>query len=119
MGSYPDYDVGTLRVRTVPNKWSHMSADDAVVTRLLPDGPEARLVSIYWLLDDGAAEGRDYSLKRLLPFWQLTSEQDWTLCERNYAGVRSPAYVPGPYSPTREYNVSAFVEWYLERVQTR
>jgi glycine betaine catabolism A len=116
MGSYPGYDVGTLRVRTVPNLWSHASADHAVVTRLLPDGPEATLVSVYWLVDDGAVEGRDYSLERLLPFWQLTSEQDWSLCERNHAGVRSPAYLPGPYSPAREYNVAAFVEWYLERL---
>jgi Rieske 2Fe-2S family protein len=38
------------------------------------------------------------------------------LCERNPAGVRSPAYIPGPYSPSREYNVAAFVEWYLTRM---
>jgi glycine betaine catabolism A len=51
-----------------------------------------------------------------VPFWQLTGEQDWDLCERNHAGVRSPAYTPGPYSPSREYNVSAFVDWYLARL---
>jgi glycine betaine catabolism A len=116
MGAYPDYDVGTLRVRTVPNMWSHSSADHAVFTRLLPDGPESTLVSVYWLVDERAVEGRDYELDRLLPFWQLTSEQDWGLCERNHAGVRSPAYTPGPYSPSREYNVSAFIDWYLLRV---
>jgi Rieske 2Fe-2S family protein len=63
-----------------------------------------------------ATEGRDFELDRLLPFWRLTSEQDWCLCERNQAGVRSPAYTPGPYSPTREQNVAAFVDWYLERL---
>jgi phenylpropionate dioxygenase-like ring-hydroxylating dioxygenase large terminal subunit len=60
--------------------------------------------------------GRDYELERLLPFWRLTSEQDWNLCERNHAGVRNPAFIPGPYSRSREYNVIAFVEWYLGRV---
>ena len=117
MGDYANYDVGTLRVRTVPNFWSHASADHAVVTRLLPDGPEATLVSVYWLVDADATEGHDYQLDKLLPFWQLTSEQDWELCERNHAGVRSPAYTPGPYSRTREYNVSAFIDWYLARMR--
>ena len=55
-------------------------------------------------------EGRDYDLPGLLPFWQLTSEQDWALCERNQNGVRSSAYEPGPYSPSREQNVIAFDE---------
>lgn len=117
MGSYPDHDVGTLRMRTVPNFWAHASADHAVITQLLPDGPERTRVSVSWLVDSEAVEGRDYELDRLLPFWQLTSEQDWELCERNYAGVRSPAYVPGPYSPSREYNVAAFTDWYLDRIR--
>jgi Rieske 2Fe-2S family protein len=112
MGDHPDYDVGTLRVRTVPNFWSHASADHAVLTRLLPDGPDHTQISVYWLVDADA----DCDLARMLPFWQLTSEQDWALCEANHAGVRSPAYRPGPYSPSREYNVIAFVDWYLERM---
>jgi len=117
MGAYEGHDVGTLRVRTVPNFWCHASADHAVLTRLLPDGPDRTLVTVSWLVDAGAQEGRDYQLDRLLPFWQLTSEQDWELCERNHAGVRNPAYTPGPYSPAQEYNVAAFVEWYLERLR--
>jgi Rieske 2Fe-2S family protein len=116
MGDHLGYDVGTLRVRTVPNFWSHASADHAVLTRLLPDGPEATRISVYWAVDMDAFPGRDYELERLLPFWQLTSEQDWELCERNHAGVRSPAYRPGPYSRAREYNVAAFIDWYLERL---
>jgi Rieske 2Fe-2S family protein len=117
MGDYPGYDVGTLRVRTVPNFWCHASADHAVLTRLLPNGPGQTKVTVQWLVDARAEEGRDYTLERLLPFWQLTSEQDWSLCERNQRGVSSPAFVPGPYSPSREYNVIAFVDWYLGRMQ--
>jgi glycine betaine catabolism A len=116
MGSYEDYDVGTLRVRSVPNFWAHASSDHAVLTRLIPAGPERTRVTVTWLVDADAEPGRDYELGRLLPFWQLTSEQDWALCERNHAGVRSPAYVPGPYSPAREYNVAAFTDWYLQRL---
>ena len=118
MGDYTTHDVGTLRLRTVPNFWCHASADHAVLTRLLPAGPERTAIRVMWLVDEAAQPGRDYDLDRLLPFWQLTSEQDWALCERNHAGVRNPAFLPGPYSPRREYNVQAFVDWYLARIGT-
>ncbi|HEY2440613.1 MAG TPA: aromatic ring-hydroxylating dioxygenase subunit alpha [Solirubrobacteraceae bacterium] len=116
MGDYRSHDVGTLRLRTVPNFWCHASADHAVLTRLLPAGPELTRIRVMWLVDGSAEPGRDYDVDRLLPFWRLTSEQDWDLCERNHVGVRNPAFEPGPYSPRREYNVMAFVEWYLARI---
>ena len=62
-------------------------------------------------------EGRDFQLDRLLPFWQVTSEQDWALCERNQQGVLSAVYRSGPYSPSREANVIAFVDWYLSALR--
>jgi glycine betaine catabolism A len=112
MGDYPGYDVGTLRVRALPGLWCHASADHAVTTRILPAGPAATRADVCWLVD-AAAGPRDYTLDRLLPFWQRTSEQDWALCERNQRGVASSGYRPGPLSPSREANVIAFVEWYL------
>jgi Rieske 2Fe-2S family protein len=117
MGDFESYDIGTLRVRTLPNFWCHASSDHAVLTRVLPAGPERTLVRVQWLVHEEAVEGRDYQLNRLLPFWQLTSEQDWELCERNQAGVRSPAFTPGPRSRRREGNVIAFGEWYLSRLE--
>ncbi|MBX3745288.1 MAG: aromatic ring-hydroxylating dioxygenase subunit alpha [Verrucomicrobiae bacterium] len=113
MGDYRDPRVGTLRIRTLPNFWNHSSCDHAVSTRLLPAGPEQTAIRVWWLVDENAVEGRDYDLTRLTPFWKLTSEQDWTLCERQQRGVRSSAYQPGPYSTFKEYNVESFVNWYL------
>jgi len=52
-----------------------------------------------------------------MPFWQLTSEQDWELCEFAQTGITSRAYRPGPYSTHKEYNVDAFVRWYLKALQ--
>ena len=69
-----------------------------------------------WLVHEDTVEGEDYSLEQLLPFWQLTSEQDWELCERNHVGVGSPAFTPGPYSTKREYNVIRYTEWYLHEI---
>jgi Rieske 2Fe-2S family protein len=105
---------GTLRCTVFPNFWQHASDDHAVATRLTPIDAETTEVDVSWFVHKDAVEGRDYALDRLMPFWQRTSEQDWTICEANQAGVASPAYRPGPYSRTRETNVQQFIDWYLE-----
>jgi Rieske 2Fe-2S family protein len=117
MGDYKDADVGTLRVRTLPNFWNHSSCDHAVSTRLLPAGPQRTAIRVWWLVEENAVEGRDYDLAKLMPFWQLTSEQDWQICERQQRGVNSSAYRPGPYSTYKEYNVASFVRWYLKMLE--
>jgi Rieske 2Fe-2S family protein len=117
MGDYPDSDVGTLRVRALPSFWNHSSCDHGVSTRLLPAGPQRTAVRVWWLVDENAVEGRDYELEKLMPFWQLTSEQDWLICERQQTGINSSAYTPGPYSTFKEYNVEAFVRWYLQSLR--
>jgi glycine betaine monooxygenase A len=116
MGHYTDADVGTLRIRTLPNMWHHASCDHAVTTRLLPAGRERTLVRVTWLVDAKAEEGRDYRLEDIMPFWQLTSEQDWQLCQQAQRGVTSSHYLPGPFSKYKEYNVDAFVRWCLYRL---
>jgi Rieske 2Fe-2S family protein len=118
MGDYADNDVGTLRMRALPNFWNHSSCDHAVSTRLLPRGPQLTAIRVWWLVDEKAVEGKDYDLSKLMPFWQLTSEQDWEICERQQRGVNSRAYIPGPYSTYKEYNVDAFVRWYLKQLET-
>jgi Rieske 2Fe-2S family protein len=117
MGDYTDADVGTLRVRTLPNMWFHASCDHAVTTRLLPSGLHRTAVRVTWLVDQHAVEGRDYHLGEIMPFWQLTSEQDWELCQLAQRGVNSSRYVPGPFSTYKEYNVDAFVRWVLYQLK--
>ena len=113
MGDYTDADVGTLRIRTLPNMWLHASCDHAVTTRLLPSGLQRTAVRVTWLVREDAEEGKNYRLDDLLPFWQLTSEQDWMLCERAQKGLNSSRYEPGPLSTHKEYNVEAFLHWCL------
>ena len=116
MGDYVSEEVGTLRMRSLPNFWCHASCDHAVTTRLLPAGIGQMHVRVTWLVDTRAQQGRDYDLASLLPFWQLTSEQDWTICERQQRGVASSAFVPGPLSLEKEGNVDRFLEWYLHAI---
>ena len=84
----------------------------------MPSGPRKTLARVTWLVQEDAVEGRDYELAKLMPFWQLTSEQDWEICERQQRGVSSSAYVPGPYSTYKEYNVDAFVTWCLAHLSS-
>ncbi len=116
MGNYTDNSVGTLRLRTVPNMWCHASCDHVTSTRLLPIDKNTTEVRVIWLVDEKAEEEKDYTLEKLMPFWQLTSEQDWKLCEAAQMGVQSSGYKPGPYSTHKEYNVERFVRWYLNQL---
>lgn len=116
MGTFRDrgeWSMGTLRTTLFPNFWQHANDDHAVATRLTPIDAATTEVDVFWFVDKEAVEGRDYTLDHLLPFWQRTSEQDWSICEANQQGVSSPRYEPGPYNTAMETNVQHFVDWYL------
>jgi Rieske 2Fe-2S family protein len=118
MGDYSTPDVGTLRVRSLPNFWMHASCDHAVSVRLTPNGLTHTRIHMIWMVDAKAEEGRDYDLDKLLPFWLLTAEQDWEICTNQQHGVESHAYVPGPLSTYKEYNLDRFLRWYLQVMKT-
>jgi Rieske 2Fe-2S family protein len=74
------------------------------------------LVRTKWLVHKDAVEGRDYDLENLTAVWSATNRQDADLVESCQAGVSSPAYEPGPYSPYTEGLVEKFCDWYLGRL---
>lgn len=117
MGDYTDPDVGTLRVRMLPNFWMHASCDHSVAVRLTPNGLDRTAIRMIWLVNSKAQEGKDYDLEKLLPFWQLTAEQDWAICVNQQRGVSSHAYTPGPLSTYKEYNLDRFLRWYLKQME--
>ncbi len=117
MGDYTDPDVGTMRARTLPNFWIHASCDHSVAVRLTPAGLDHTAIRMIWLVDARAEEGKDYDLNELLPFWQLTAEQDWAICVNQQRGVSSHAYTPGPLSNDKEYNLDRFLRWYLKQME--
>ena len=118
MGDYTDPEVGTLRVRSLPNFWLHASCDHSVAVRLTPNGLTHTSIRMIWLVDAKAEEGRDYELEKLLPFWLLTAEQDWEICSNQQRGVNSHAYTPGPLSIYKEYNLDRYIRWYLQELKT-
>ena len=60
----PIRDVGTLRIRMLPNFWMHASCDHSVAVRLTPNGLDPHQIRMTWLVDEKAEEGRDYDLDK-------------------------------------------------------
>jgi Rieske 2Fe-2S family protein len=118
MGDYTDPEVGTLRVRSMPNFWIHASCDHSVAVRLTPHGLAHTSIHMTWLVSGEAEAGRDYDLEKLLPFWLLTAQQDWAICANQQRGVNSHAYTPGPLSTYKEYNLERFLRWYLQEMKS-
>jgi Rieske 2Fe-2S family protein len=47
----------------------------------------------------------------------MTNEQDWEICKWQQRGVDSIGFEPGPLSQLKEYNVDAFIRWYLKALR--
>jgi len=108
--------LGRLSLHVQSNSWFHFCADHAVAFSVLPLGVDRTLVRTTWLVHEDAVEGVDYDVATLTDVWRHTNEQDGAFVARAHAGVRDPAYEPGPYAPS-EGQVDDFVTWYVERMK--
>ena len=118
LGRINDPKSGGLSFWTQPNSWHHFMSDHIVTICAIPLEPEKTLVRTKWLVHKDAEEGRDYDVENLTGIWTATNRQDADLVELSQAGVRSPAYEPGPYSPYTEGLVEKFCTWYIGRLAT-
>ncbi len=116
LGDLREKRLGGLHVWTQPNSWHHLMSDHAITFCALPLGPDRTLLRTTWLVHKDAVEGVDYDLANLTAVWQATNRQDANLVGITQAGVSSPAYRPGPYSPHTEGLVEEFCTWYVERM---
>ena len=117
MGEFTDPDMGTARANTNVNFWCHANSDYANTVRITPLAPDRTLVRAWWLVRAEALEGLDYDPERVMEVHAATMDEDWAICRRVAAGLRSSAYEPGPLSPDREQNVRGFLRWYLRTMQ--
>ena len=116
LGTLTDARLGGLSFWTQPNSWHHFMADHAVTFCVLPLDAGRTLLRTTWLVHKDAVEGVDYDPANLTAVWDATNRQDAGLVEMTQAGVDSPAYEPGPYSPHTEGLVEDFSEWYVARM---
>jgi len=110
--------LGRVSVHLQPNAWFHVLADHAVTFSVLPVSVDRTLVRTTWLVHEDAVEGVDYDVDTLTHVWRETNEQDAVFCARAQRGVATPGYEPGPYARS-EYQVDAFVTWYVDRMRER
>jgi phenylpropionate dioxygenase-like ring-hydroxylating dioxygenase large terminal subunit len=89
-------------------------ADHAVALETSPLSARQTLMNCEWYVHEDAREGIDYDREKLTEVFHLTNLEDCRLMERNYQGVLSMRYVPGPLSATREDGVKAMLSLYLE-----
>ncbi|MGH3412956.1 MAG: aromatic ring-hydroxylating oxygenase subunit alpha [Marmoricola sp.] len=116
LGDLDTARLGRLALHFQPNSWFHFLSDHAVTFSVLPLAADRTLVRTTWLVHEDAVEGVDYDRETLTDVWHHTNAQDSVFVSRAQAGVRSPAYEPGPYAPS-EYQVDAFSTWYIERLK--
>jgi phenylpropionate dioxygenase-like ring-hydroxylating dioxygenase large terminal subunit len=118
MGGQRRYDGGASYFNIRPFAFIGMPNDHAVMFQFLPTGPEKTDVIISWLVN-GSARESEVDVQRMVWMWDATTVQDKLIIERNAEGVRSLAYVPGPYSATLEPGPIALVNRYLHDLSVR
>ena len=117
MGMISRDGIGSVSVLHHPNLFGHLLGDHALFIRLVPLATGQTQLQTRWLVHEDAVEGQDYDLKTLTEVWLATNEQDARFVELAQQGVNSPAFEPGPYSPTRETSPNAFNDWYCDRLR--
>lgn len=116
MGLHKNYDAGVVGLVNYPNFWMDAVSDYVWTMRVTPVNAFTTDVEFCWLVDKNAVEGKDYSLERLTQFWEVTGEQDGTLCENNFRGIETHGYRSGPYAPVEDQVIN-FVDWCVEQLK--
>jgi phenylpropionate dioxygenase-like ring-hydroxylating dioxygenase large terminal subunit len=116
LGDIRDYDGGATDLQVGPVTFALLYCDHAVIYRFMPLTLETADCDITWLVRGDAEEGRDYDREKLTWLWDVTTQADKTIIERNQQGVNSRYYVPGPLSTMEDYTWK-FLSWYLEAMK--
>lgn len=115
MGDFADHDGNSTYFDIGPISDFLAYADHGVIYRFIPRSVQHTEMEVIWLVHEGAVEGRDYDLERLIWMWNTTSVEDKKIVELNQAGVNSRFFEPGPYSLQEPY-ARRFVDWYLKEL---
>jgi Rieske 2Fe-2S family protein len=118
LGEIKDYDGGATDLQVGPVTYALMYCDHVVIYRFTPLSLDRSECDITWLVNGDAQEGRDYDIERLVWLWDVTTQADKAIIERNQQGVNSRFYVPGPFSTMEDYSWK-FISWYLDTIKKR
>ncbi len=113
LGRITDYFGGCTDFEVGPVTFALAYPDHVVIYAFKPLDRDHADCDIPWLVRGDAEEGEDYDAAALTWLWDVTTEADKRIIERNAQGVNSRFYVPGPLSDM-EYYTLAFLQWYLD-----
>ena len=116
LGDIREFDGGATDLQIGPVTYALMYCDHVVIYRFTPLTIDTADCDITWLVRGDAEEGRDYDKEKLTWLWDITTQADKTIIERNQQGVNSRYYVPGPLSEMEDYTWK-FLAWYLETMK--
>ena len=106
LGSITDYFGGCTDIEVGPVTFGLAYPDYVVIYAFKPLGRDRADCDITWLVRGDAEEGKDYDRDQLVWLWDVTTQADKRIIERNAEGVASRFYEPGPLSPVMEYYLS-------------
>jgi Rieske 2Fe-2S family protein len=91
--------------------------DHAIIHTMNPLSVDTVQWTSRWYVRSDAVEGEDYHLDKVTEVWRATNAEDKELCERNYQGVLSRKFVPGPLNPRAEGAIRPVLNAYLELME--
>ena len=116
LGEIREFDGGATDLQVGPVTYALLYCDHVVIYRFTPLTLDTADCDITWLVRGDAQEGKDYNKEKLTWLWDVTTQADKAIIERNQQGVNSRYYVPGPLSGMEEYTWK-FLSWYLETMK--
>jgi Rieske 2Fe-2S family protein len=106
----------TLYYTVYPNFFLSLHPDYMMTHTLWPMAPDHTRIICEWHFHPTEMAKPGFHAEDAVQFWDATNREDWGISELSQQGIRSRAYVPGPYSP-REAMPTAFDQMILEEEQ--
>ncbi len=117
VGAVSGEDLDRVYYYTIfPSMLLSLHPDYVMVHYVRPLAIDRTHISCAWMFDPQAMDACHFDSRDAVEFWDLTNRQDWHVSELTQKGLRSSAYVPGPYS-NAEGLLAAFDRQYLAIVQ--
>jgi len=96
-----------------PNLFLSLHPDYVMAHTLWPEAVDRTRIICEWHFHPSELAKPDFIGDDVVEMWDTTNREDWKISELAQLGIRSRAYVPGPYSP-REGLPAAFDQWVLQ-----
>ena len=112
LGDVKEFDGGASNVQLGNLTYLLIYADHVVLYRFTPRSVNLTDAELIWFVRADADLEKDVDIERMIWLWNVTTQADKDIIERNQKGVQSRFYKPGPYAPMEIYTIN-FIKWYL------